>query len=205
MSEKNVGYECRGLAHSVRYFTNKARSTIMSETKGMIIVNTGAGKGKTTAALGVGMRAWGQGLKVLVLQFIKGGWEYGELQAARRMGDNFVLRQLGEGFVTNTTGDGRTDHQAAAEQALHDARTEIMSGKWDMIILDEINYAIMFGLVPVNEVIQLLETKPQSLHLVLTGRDARREIMDKADLVTVMEEIKHPYKTGVMAQKGIEF
>ncbi|XFO64727.1 Corrinoid adenosyltransferase [Sporomusa silvacetica DSM 10669] len=177
----------------------------MPETKGLVIVNTGNGKGKTTAALGLGLRAWGQGLKVLVLQFIKGNWKYGELQAAERMGADFVIRQLGEGFVNNTTGDDRAEHQAAAEKALQDARTEVMSGNWDMIILDEINYAIKFGLVSGEAVVELLAIKPPLLHLVLTGRDACQEIIDKADLVTEMKEIKHPYKKGIKAQKGIEF
>lgn len=177
----------------------------MPETKGLIIVNTGNGKGKTTAALGLGLRAWGQGLRVLVLQFIKGNWKYGELQAAERMGADFVIRQLGEGFVRNIKDDDRADHKAAAEHALRDAKTEIMSGKWDMIILDEINYAIMFGLIQVDEVLQLLAMKPESLHLVLTGREARQEIIDKADLVTEMKEIKHPLKQGIKAQKGIEY
>ncbi|CQR72018.1 Cob(I)yrinic acid a,c-diamide adenosyltransferase [Sporomusa ovata DSM 2662] len=177
----------------------------MPETKGLVIVNTGNGKGKTTAALGLGLRAWGQGLKVLILQFIKGNWKYGELQAAERMGADFVIRQLGEGFVSNTTGDDKADHQAAAEKALHDAKTEIMSGNWDMIILDEINYAVKFGLVSGEAVVELLAIKPPLLHLVLTGRDACQEIIDKADLVTEMKEIKHPYKKGIKAQKGIEF
>ncbi|WP_371378703.1 cob(I)yrinic acid a,c-diamide adenosyltransferase [Sporomusa aerivorans] len=177
----------------------------MTETKGLIIVNTGNGKGKTTAALGLGMRAWGQGLRVLVLQFIKGNWKYGELMAAERMGADFVIRQLGEGFVRNAEGDARSDHQAAAEEALTDARTEMMSGSWDMIILDEINYAIKFGLVPVAQVIELLKGKPENLHVVLTGRDAQPEIIDLADLVTEMKEIKHPLKQGIKAQKGIEY
>lgn len=177
----------------------------MDERQGLIIVNTGNGKGKTTAALGLGMRAWGQGLKVLVLQFIKGNWKYGELQAAERMGDDFVIRQLGEGFVRNAKEDEKTEHQAAASQALSDARTEILSGTWDMIILDEINYAIKFGLVTWEEVAQLLAIKPPMLHLVLTGRDAHPAIVDKADLVTEMREVKHPYKQGIKAQKGIEF
>ncbi|HWR44892.1 cob(I)yrinic acid a,c-diamide adenosyltransferase [Sporomusa sp.] len=177
----------------------------MKERDGLIIVNTGNGKGKTTAALGLGMRAWGQGYKVLVLQFIKGNWKYGELQAAERMGADFVIRQMGEGFVRNVKGDALVDHKDAAEDALCNARIEMMSGKWDMIILDEINYAIKFGLVSVEAVLELLEAKPQSQHLVLTGRDARQEIIDKADLVTEMREIKHPYKKGIQAQKGIEF
>jgi len=174
--------------------------------KGLVIVHTGNGKGKTTAALGMGLRAWGQGLKVLVLQFIKGSWEYGELQAAEKLGQNFVIRQMGEGFVkTGQAGAAKADHQAAAAEALQAAEREIMSDKWDMIILDEINYAIKFGLVPVDAVVALLASKPSRLHLVLTGRDASPAIIDKADLVTEMKEIKHPYQQGIKAQKGVEF
>jgi cob(I)alamin adenosyltransferase len=177
----------------------------MTDTKGLIIVNTGNGKGKTTAALGVGMRAWGQGLKVLVLQFIKGNWKYGELEAAARMGNDFVIRQLGEGFVRNADEDAKAGHQAMARAALADASKEMNSGNWDMIILDEINYAIKFGLFPVDNVVELLKAKPAKLHLVLTGREAHQEIIDLADLVTEMKEIKHPLKQGIKAQKGIEF
>ena len=177
----------------------------MADTKGLVIVNTGNGKGKTTAALGLGMRAWGQGLRVLVLQFIKGNWTYGELQAAERMGADFVIRQMGEGFVRKGTSDERADHIQASKEALEDARQEIMSGTWGMIILDEINYALGYGLVPVGEVLELIDAKPDYLHLVLTGRDALKEIVDKADLVTEMGEVKHPYKQGIRAQKGIEF
>lgn len=177
----------------------------MADTKGLVIVNTGNGKGKTTAALGLGMRAWGQGLRVLILQFIKGNWTYGELQAAERMGADFVIRQMGEGFVRNSTSDERADHIQASKEALEDARREIMSGTWGMIILDEINYALGYGLVPVSEVLELIAAKPDYLHLVLTGRGAPKGIIDKADLVTEMGEIKHPYKQGIRAQKGIEF
>lgn len=177
----------------------------MSERQGLILVNTGNGKGKTTAALGLGMRAWGQGFKVLVVQFIKGNWKYGELEAARRMGPDFVIRQMGEGFVQGCTEGELPSHQQAAAEALQAAKVEIASENWDMIILDEINYAIKFGLVAVEEVVGLLETKPSCLHVVLTGRDAHAAIIDKADLVTEMKEIKHPYKKGIKAQKGIEF
>lgn len=177
----------------------------MPETQGLIIVHTGDGKGKTTAALGMGLRAWGQGLRVLVVQFIKGNWKYGELQAAERMGPNFVIRQMGEGFVRNVNEDAMAEHRAAAAEALQAAKTEILSENWDMIILDEINYAIKFGLVPLDVVLEFLDTKPSLLHLVLTGREANPAIIDKADLVTEMKEIKHPYKNGIKAQKGIEF
>jgi len=177
----------------------------MSERQGLILVNTGNGKGKTTAALGMGMRAWGQGFKVLVMQFIKGNWKYGELQAAQRMGSDFVIRQMGEGFVNGCNEDEKLNHQNAAKEALEEAALEMTSGKWDMIILDEINYAIKFGLVSVEAVLELIKIKPPALHLVLTGRDVRPEIVEIADLVTEMKEIKHPYKKGIKAQKGIEF
>lgn len=177
----------------------------MSERQGLILVNTGNGKGKTTAALGMGMRAWGQGFKVLVMQFIKGNWKYGELQAAERMGPEFVIRQMGEGFVNGCNEDEKLNHQSAAKEALEEAVLEMTSGKWDMIILDEINYAIKFGLVSVESVLELIKIKPPALHLVLTGRDVRPEIIEAADLVTEMKEIKHPYKKGIKAQKGIEF
>jgi cob(I)alamin adenosyltransferase len=177
----------------------------MENRQGLILVNTGNGKGKTTAALGLGLRAWGQGFKVLVVQFIKGNWKYGELQTAKALGPNFVIRQMGEGFVRKATDDDKEAHRLAAEEALQQARQEIASKQWDMIILDEINYAIKFGILSLEAVLELLEAKPEALHLVLTGREARPEIIDKADLVTEMKEIKHPYKKGIKAQKGIEF
>lgn len=177
----------------------------MESRQGLILVNTGNGKGKTTAALGLGLRAWGQGFKVLILQFIKGNWKYGELQAAKALGPNLVMRQMGEGFVRNASEDKFAEHRQAAEEALAVAKAEIAAKQWDMIILDEINYAIKFGVLSLEAVVELLETKPAELHLVLTGRDARPEIIDKADLVTEMRELKHPYKKGIKAQKGIEF
>ena len=174
--------------------------------KGLIIVHTGNGKGKTTAALGLGLRAWGQGLRVLVLQFIKGNWKYGELQVAEKLGANFSIRQMGEGFVNRgSDGDDKSAHMRAACDTLDAARREISSGNWDMVILDEINYAVKFGLVSQEEVLELLAGKPALLHLVLTGRDALPEVIERADLVTEMRELKHPYKQGIEAQRGIEF
>jgi len=177
----------------------------MAERQGLLLVHTGNGKGKTTAALGIGMRAWGQGLKVLVMQFIKGHWKYGELQAAERMGPDFVIRQMGEGFVNSCKKDDKRNHKLAAKEALQIAGSELTSGKWDMVILDEINYAIKFEIISLDAVLELINIKPPALHLVLTGRDARPEIIEIADLVTEMKEIKHPYKKGIKAQKGIEF
>lgn len=175
------------------------------ERHGLIIVHTGNGKGKTTAALGMALRAWGQGFRILIIQFIKGVWKYGELEAAKKIGPNFVIRQMGEGFVKDGKDDALAEHRLAAAEALQAAEHEIQSENWDLIILDEINYALKFGLVPLEAVLNLLANKPSGLHLVFTGRDADPAIIDKADLVTEMREVKHPYKKGIKAQKGIEF
>lgn len=171
---------------------------------GLVIVHTGNGKGKTTAALGLALRAWGEGLKILILQFIKGGWKYGELKALEKFSPDIIVKQCGEGFTRR----GNTDmkkHQEAAQNALNEAKEAMQSGKWDMIILDEVNYAVDFGLIPLESVLDLINEKPAPLHLVLTGRNAKNELIDCADLVTEMTEIKHPFQQGIKAQKGIEF
>ena len=175
------------------------------EKKGLLIVHTGNGKGKTTAALGMGLRAWGQGYRVLVLQFIKGGWKYGELAAIGRLGPDFVIRQMGEGFIGNSSQDALAAHREAARQALAAARQEITDGSWDYIVLDEINYALHFGLITLDEVLDLLTNKPPELHLVLTGRNAAEAVIEKADMVTEMKEVKHHFQKGLKAQPGIEF
>ncbi|HWQ61324.1 MAG TPA: cob(I)yrinic acid a,c-diamide adenosyltransferase [Negativicutes bacterium] len=177
----------------------------MADRQGLIIVHTGNGKGKTTAALGMGLRAWGQGLKVLMVQFIKGNCEYGELAAAAKMGPDFSIRRMGQGFVRRGKGGDADGHREAAAAALQATNREIASGKWDMVILDEINYALSFSLVPLDAVLELLENKSPFVHVVLTGRDANPAIIDKADMVTEMREIKHPFKKGIKAQQGIEF
>ena len=171
--------------------------------KGLIIVNTGNGKGKTTAALGLAIRAWGQGLKVLILQFIKGSWKYGELAAISKMDDNIVIMPLGEGF-TNKNLEEKEKHKFVAIEALTTAEKEVKSKKWDMIILDEINYALKYDLLELNSVLKLLDEKDSSLHLVLTGRDAKEEIISRADMVTEMKELKHHYKNGIKAQRGTD-
>ncbi|BAF58252.1 MAG: cob(I)yrinic acid a,c-diamide adenosyltransferase [Pelotomaculum sp.] len=175
------------------------------QKKGLILVNTGNGKGKTTAALGMALRAWGQGMRVLVLQFIKGGWKYGELKAAEKLAPGFEIRQMGEGFIKGENDSALDEHRHAAQQALKAAGEEILSGKYDLIILDEILYALHFGLVSLDDVLALLAQKPEGLHLVLTGRNAPPEIIERADLVTEMREVKHHFTSGVPAQKGIEF
>ena len=178
----------------------------MEEKNGLIIVHTGNGKGKTTAALGLAMRAWGDGLRVLILQFIKGGWKYGEIETIKKLGaidGRIELRRLGKGFQRNT--DDKAEHIEAAKEALKEAGKALESGSYDLIILDEINYAVKFELITVEDVKALLAKRPAELHIVLTGRDAKEDIIDMADLVTEMKLIKHPYQKGIKAQKGIEF
>ena len=177
------------------------------KTHGLVIVNTGDGKGKTTAALGIAIRAWGEDMRVLILQFIKGGWKYGELKALAALGEiNGKLRveQCGLGF-SQRDGEDKEQHKKAAHETLEKACEAIKSGEWDVIILDEINYAMKFGLIEKKEMLSLLDEKPETLHLILTGRDAVPELIEKADLVTEMHLVKHPFKRGIKAQKGIEF
>ena len=176
------------------------------ETKGLILVHTGDGKGKTTAGLGLALRAWGSGLRVLILQFIKGGWKYGELEAIERLGQldgRIEIRPLGLGLMRSD--EDREKHIRAAAKALQESEQMMVSGQYDLIIFDEINYAVKFGLISLDDVLALLDKKPEKLHVLLTGRDARPELIERADLVTEMKLVKHPYQQGIKAQKGIEF
>ena len=177
------------------------------EKKGLVIVHTGDGKGKTTAALGLAMRAWGDGLRVLILQFIKGGWTYGELRTLdvlKRAEGRIEVRQCGLGFTRKGDKD-QAEHEKAAHDALTLAKKEISSGGWDLIILDEINYAVKFGLITESDLMEILQARPTQLHLVFTGRDALPSLIEHADLVTEMHLVKHPFAQGIKAQKGIEF
>ena len=176
------------------------------ETKGLILVHTGDGKGKTTAGLGLALRAWGSGLRVLILQFIKGGWKYGELEAIERLGQldgRIEIRPLGLGLMRSD--EDKEKHIRAAAEALQESERMMVSGQYDLIIFDEINYAVKFGLISIDDVLALLDKKPEKLHVLLTGRDARPELIERADLVTEMKLVKHPYQQGIKAQKGIEF
>ena len=173
--------------------------------KGLIIVNTGAGKGKTTAAMGTALRAVGNGMRVLMLQFLKGSWHYGELDAVKAFGDKFVMKQMGRGFVK--VGGAETDPEDVrmVEEAWAEAEKAIMSGQWDMVILDEINYAISYGMLDPAKVADALKRKPELVHVILTGRNAHANIVEIADTVTEMRQAKHAYEKGVMAQRGIEY
>lgn len=170
--------------------------------KGLVIVHTGHGKGKTTAALGLLLRAWGAGLRVVMLQFIKatsGNWS--EVRAAKRMGVEIV--PLGGGF-TWTSQDLAKDRALAAE-GWRRCREAIESGAYDLVVIDELTYCFHFGWLDLEEVLEVLRRRPPAQHVVVTGRDAPPELIAFADLVTEMQEIKHPYREGVRAQKGIEF
>lgn len=168
----------------------------------LVIVNTGKGKGKTTAALGLVMRAWGQGLRVVVFQFVKartGNW--GEVKAARKMG--IEVLPLGDGFTWNSK-DIAHD-QALAREGWTRCRAAIESGSYDVVVLDELTYCFKFGWIPLDEVLDVLRNRPGFQHVVITGRDAPPELVEFADLVTEMNVVKHPYQAGVKAQKGVEF
>jgi len=174
--------------------------------KGLIIIHTGPGKGKTTAALGLGFRAVGQGLKVLMVQFIKGSWHYGELDAARAFGeDRFKILPMGRGFVKVGAEKPDPEDIRLVEQAWQYGSEKIRSGEYDLVILDEINYAISYKMLDPERVLEALKQKPDMVHVVLTGRNAHPRLVELADLVTEMREIKHPYQKGISAQRGIEY
>ena len=177
----------------------------MSE-KGLVIVYTGNGKGKTTAALGMALRAIGYDHKVCMLQFIKGSWHYGEMDSSKKLEPNLELIAVGKGFVGILDDNSpKEEHEKYAEEALKICREKISSEKYDVVILDEINYAINLQLISVNDVVDIIKEKPKKLDLVLTGNHAKNEIIELADLVTEMKEIKHPFKSGIKAKKGIDF
>jgi len=171
--------------------------------RGPLIIYTGNGKGKTTAALGLALDCWARGGRVLVLQFIKGGWRYGELEAAAALGARFAIRQGGLGFVRFAGPEEKAVHREAARQALADARRCL--GEYDLVVLDEIIYAVGFGLLTVGEVEEVVRDRPPGMSLVLTGRNAPAELVALADEVVEAVEIRHHARSGVPAQKGIEF
>lgn len=173
---------------------------------GLVIVYTGKGKGKTTAALGMALRAVGYDYKVCMIQFIKGSWHYGEMTSSKRLEPEFELTAVGKGFVGIMDDKSPIeDHKKIADEALAIAQEKIASEKYNIVILDEINYAVNLGLVKIDDVIKLIQTKPADVNLVLTGNHVRDEIIELADLVTEMREIKHPFKSGIKAKKGIDF
>jgi cob(I)alamin adenosyltransferase len=178
---------------------------MMSE-RGLVIVYTGRGKGKTTAALGIVLRAVGHGMKVGMIQFIKGEWYYGELTSSKRLEPEFEMIAAGKGFV-GIIDDSHPveDHQKAAQAAMALAMEKLSSGAYDILILDEINYAAKLNLISEQDILALIAAKPEKTTLVLTGNYALESVLASADLVTEMKEIKHPYQQGIKAKKGVDF
>jgi cob(I)alamin adenosyltransferase len=174
--------------------------------RGLVIVYTGKGKGKTTAALGIVLRAVGHGYKVGMIQFIKGEWYYGELTSSKRLEPEFELIAAGRGFVGIIDDDHPIeDHQRAAKEAISVAKQKIISGTYDIMILDEINYAAKLNLITQEDILDIIAARPEKTSIVLTGNYVSESVIAAADLVTEMKEIKHPYQTGVKAKKGIDF
>ena len=170
--------------------------------KGLIQVYTGDGKGKTTAALGLALRASGREMKVLMVQFMKGNVQYGELESARKLSPYLTIKQVGRETFISKPPDPK-DLQLAQE-GFSMAKKAIQQQEYDIVILDEINLAIYYGLIPLGDLLQLIDSKPDSVELILTGRNVNREILERADLVTEMVDRKHYYDKGVPAREGIE-
>ena len=173
----------------------------------MLYIFTGNGKGKTTYALGLALRAVGEGKRVLMVQFIKGPWKSGEDGVEIKGRGKFRIVKMGKGFV-GILGDTlpREEHERAAQDALAYAKKEVESGNWDILILDEVNNAIQLNLISKEKILEFIEWSKDKLeHLILTGRDAAPEVIDLADLVTEMKDIKHPYEKGVKGKRGLEY
>ena len=176
--------------------------------KGLLIVHTGKGKGKSTAAFGLVMRALGHGMRIGIIQFVKGKWETGERDVLDKFPDLVTIRTMGEGFTWETRDRGRDI--AAAETAWEAAKEMIDASrgpdpKYDLILLDELNIVLRYDYIPLDDVVAFLAAKPEDLHVIVTGRNAKEPLIEAADLVTEMTMVKHPFRAGVKAQKGIEF
>ena len=171
--------------------------------KGLVIVHTGKGKGKSTAAMGLAIRAIGNGMKVGIVQFVKGVWETGERGVLDKFPDLVSIKAMGDGFTWET--QDRERDIKAAETAWAASKEMIASGDYKMVILDELNIVLRYDYIPLDDVIETLKSKPKDLHVVITGRNAKDDLIEVADLVTEMTLIKHPFRGGVKAQVGIEF
>ncbi len=172
--------------------------------KGLIIVHTGKGKGKSTAAFGMIFRALGHGFPVAIIQFVKGKWQTGERVALEKFGDLVSINTMGEGFTWES--QDRQRDLAAARSAWERAKGLIREGEHKLVLLDELNIVLRYDYLPVEEIVSFLrDEKPADVHVIVTGRNAKPELIEIADLVTEMEMLKHPFRSGVKAQKGIEF
>jgi cob(I)alamin adenosyltransferase len=174
-----------------------------TEERGLLIVHTGKGKGKSTAAFGMVFRALGHGMRIGVVQFVKGKWGTGERDVLEKFPDQVTIKAMGEGFTWDT--QDRQRDLAAARAAWQEAQKMIADESYDMVLLDELNIVLRYDYLPLEEVLGALRAKPEDTHVIVTGRNAKEELIEIADLVTEMVEIKHPFRSGVKAQKGIEF
>ena len=184
----------------------EARAKILATKtieKGLLIVHTGKGKGKSTAAFGMAFRALGNGMKVGIVQFVKGKWQTGERAALEKFGDQVTINTMGEGFTWET--QDRARDIAAARQAWEQAKRLIADDIHQMVLLDELNIVLRYDYLDTAEVVAALAARPAMKHVIVTGRNARDELIEAADLVTEMEQVKHPFRSGVKAQLGIEF
>ena len=184
----------------------EARNKILAtktEEKGLLIVHTGKGKGKSTAAFGMVFRAIGHGFKVGVVQFVKGAWGTGERDVLDKFPELVTIKAMGEGFTWDT--QDRQRDLAAARAAWEQAKTMIADPAYKMVLLDELNIVLRYDYLPLEEVLDVLRNKPRDTHVIVTGRNAKDELIEIADLVTEMTEIKHPFRAGVKAQAGVEF
>ncbi len=187
---------------------DKILATKTIDKKGLLIVHTGKGKGKSTAAFGIVVRAIGNGMRVGVVQYVKGKWATGERKVLEHFPDQVEIRTMGEGFTWETQ-DRERDIKAAenawqvSKQMIEACRGD--APKYDLILLDELNIVLRYGYLALDDVVEYLSAKPADLHVIVTGRNAKPALIDAADLVTEMTMIKHPFRAGVKAQKGIEF
>lgn len=183
-------------------FKRDFKENIMPK-QGLILIFTGNGKGKTTAALGMSIRAAGHGMKTCFIQFIKGSWKYGEMEAMSRFREEIDFYVMGRGFTWKS--DDLEKDKAVAQEAWEKAKEIVRSGGYHTVVLDEFTYLLRYNMIDKEEVLEVLRAKPKELHICITGRDAAEELVELADLVTEMHPIKHPYQQGIKAQKGIEF
>ncbi|MGH7063982.1 MAG: cob(I)yrinic acid a,c-diamide adenosyltransferase [Stellaceae bacterium] len=174
-----------------------------TEERGLLIVHTGTGKGKSTAAFGLVLRCLGHGMRVGIVQFVKGAWATGERTALERFGDLVTCRAMGEGFTWDT--QDRARDIAAARKAWETAEAMLADPSYRLVLLDELNIVLRYDYLPLAEIVAALASKPRDLHVVVTGRNAKPELIAIADLVTEMTPVKHPFRAGVKAQQGIEF
>jgi cob(I)alamin adenosyltransferase len=174
-----------------------------TEERGLLIVHTGAGKGKTTAAFGMVLRCIGHGMRAGIVQFVKGAWGTGERDVLAKFPELVTCRAMGEGFTWDT--QDRERDIGAARAAWELAKAMIADPSYGMVLLDELNIVLRYDYLPLDEVLTALKAKPRDLHIVVTGRNAKPELIELADLVTEMTLVKHPFRAGVKAQKGIEF